>query len=364
MGSKKEFVRALSTHFWFTAVAPDCQDLLKHEIATRHAHLRLAFSRPGLVTFKSEHPLTLLQQPESHLALLSGVAIGGGKTLEEVIARISGFFEAAREPNSASKKERESAGEVPLRAFAWPTAEDEECTSAAELRRVEEAARRALAVDLGERGADGELGLLVPPPGRESWGYFAFARRATPRALPEKVTPPPEAPSRAYSKLVEAMAHFGLAPRAGEVALELGAAPGGATYALLERGLSVLAVDPAAMDARLAPFADERGLTLRHLKKPAQALHGADLSELPAPASWLISDMNVSPPISAQHVLRARSLIKKDLRGAILTLKLNDAAAVDTLPRVLGELERAFGAPPQVAHLPSHRREIVAVFRS
>lgn len=157
------------------------------------------------------------------------------------------------------------------------------------------------------------------------------------------------------------MAHFRITLRPGEAVLELGAAPGGATLALLERGQAVVAVDPAKMDERLAPLAAERGLILRHVGKPAQALASSDVSGLPSPVRWLVSDMNLAPPVAVQQLLRARALVKKTLRGAIVTLKLNDKAALDTLPKVLTELERAFESAPQVAHLPSHRREVVAV---
>lgn len=249
-----------------------------------------------------------------------------------------------------------------LGILPWPTAEDEPPPGASELGETATKLRRALDWPLAQGSSAFELGVLVPPRARPEFGYFAFARGPGSRPVPEKIIPPPEAPSRAYSKLVEALAHFHITLRPGETALELGAAPGGATFALVERGLSVLAVDPAEMDPRLAPFASERGLVLRHVKKPAQALQAADLAGLPSAPTWLISDMNVAPPISAQHLLRARALIKRSLSGAILTLKLNDTAAVDTLPRVLGELERAFGRPPGVTHLPSHRREVVVVF--
>lgn len=62
--------------------------------------------------------------------------------------------------------------------------------------------------------------------------------------------------SRAEFKLLEALESFGVElPREGLV-LDLGAAPGGWTRLLLEAGLSVIAVDPANLDPRLAEESD------------------------------------------------------------------------------------------------------------
>jgi len=330
---------------------------LKHEVLSRHPGLRFAFSRPGLLTFKSEHVLTLAAPIESHLATLRGLSLGGVKTLADLPSwaqKIGTLGEAASLPPLPDPTT------TALSAFAWPTEEDAAPASPAELLEAEEQAQRQLGLTT-PTNPQLELGLLVPPSDHANYGYWLFARPTDVPLAPRKVVPPEGAPSRAYSKLVEALAYFGISLSAGDGALELGAAPGGATLALLERGLSVVAVDPAKMDPTLAPFAADRGLQLFHVEKPAQALAPSDLSALSSPVRWLISDMNLAPPVAVQQLLRARALVKKTLRGAILTLKLNDTAAVDTLPRVLIELERAFGRVPRVTHLPSHRREVVAV---
>jgi 23S rRNA (cytidine2498-2'-O)-methyltransferase len=61
----------------------------------------------------------------------------------------------------------------------------------------------------------------------------------------------PEQISRAEFKLLEALEVFDLElPKSGTV-LDLGAAPGGWSRVLLETGLRVIAVDPAALDPRL-----------------------------------------------------------------------------------------------------------------
>ena len=54
----------------------------------------------------------------------------------------------------------------------------------------------------------------------------------------------PDVPSRAWHKLEELLAWARITPAAGEQVLEIGCAPGGATVALLDRGLRVVGVDP------------------------------------------------------------------------------------------------------------------------
>jgi len=53
----------------------------------------------------------------------------------------------------------------------------------------------------------------------------------------------PSAPSRSYLKLEEAFALLALRPEAGELVIDLGAAPGGWSYSAAQRGARVLAID-------------------------------------------------------------------------------------------------------------------------
>ena len=63
---------------------------------------------------------------------------------------------------------------------------------------------------------------------------------------------PADKVSRAWLKLDEAIASFGIALTPGERACELGAAPGGSCQRLLEAGLEVVGIDPAVIDPRVA----------------------------------------------------------------------------------------------------------------
>ncbi len=95
---------------------------------------------------------------------------------------------------------------------------------------------------------------------------------------------PQHAPSRAAAKLLEAFAWLDRAPGPGEMCVDLGAAPGGWSWVLLDRGAKVLAIDPG----RLAPLvAKHRGMT--HLRADAFTFEPEE------PIDWLVADMAWRP---------------------------------------------------------------------
>jgi 23S rRNA (cytidine2498-2'-O)-methyltransferase len=210
-------------------------------------------------------------------------------------------------------------------------------------------------------GGPAELGELVadvivaPVRGEPAWlGVHRHDRHhlAHPGgAIPVEV--PGDAPSRAYAKIEEAIVWAELPIAAGHVALEIGAAPGGAVLALARRGLAVWGVDTG----ELAP--NVRALSnVHHVAKKVGALRWEDL---PPRIDWLLVDVNLAPQVALHEVARLMPRLAPTLRGAVFTLKLNDWAFVAKLP-VLVERIRQMGLPDvRMRHLPSNRREICAV---
>lgn len=90
-------------------------------------------------------------------------------------------------------------------------------------------------------------------------------------------------PSRAYLKLWEALTRLGVWPGPGETCLDLGAAPGGWTWALARLGARVIAVDKAELDPAVAAMPG-----VEHRRGSAFAL-------APEPADWLFSDIVAYP---------------------------------------------------------------------
>ncbi len=90
-------------------------------------------------------------------------------------------------------------------------------------------------------------------------------------------------PSRAYLKLWEALTRLGARPAPSQTCLDLGAAPGGWTWALARLGARVTAVDKAELDPCVAAMP---GVTVR--QDSAWALP-------PEPVDWLFSDVVAYP---------------------------------------------------------------------
>ncbi|MBK1657329.1 SAM-dependent methyltransferase [Paracraurococcus ruber] len=93
-------------------------------------------------------------------------------------------------------------------------------------------------------------------------------------------------PSRAYLKLWEALTRAGRWPQPGETCLDLGASPGGWTWALAKLGAQVTAVDKAPLDPGIAAMP---GVTMRQ-----ESAFGLDPRDHP-PVDWLFSDIICYP---------------------------------------------------------------------
>ncbi len=321
--------------FYFAFGHPECQRLLKREVELRYPELRLAFSRPGLVTFKA--PGALDREFLPRLALVAGESLGAIESSEGLRAALG---------DRASR----------LHGFrVWQHTGDEEKRSAP--------AFLASAVSFVEAAEEYlDVVLLGSPETTDAAGdtsaWFGISHDPSGvRRLHEPVSPPEDVPSRAYSKLEEVVLSTGIALARGQRVLELGAAPGGATLALLGRGLEVVAVDPGEMAPSLASH--EAAGALRHVKKAAGQLAAGDIGA--GSVDWLVSDMNLAPPVAATQIAHAWSLVKKTARGAILTIKMNDERALEALTDVERRLTALIGRSSRVLHLPSHRREVALV---
>jgi 23S rRNA (cytidine2498-2'-O)-methyltransferase len=133
---------------------------------------------------------------------------------------------------------------------------------------------------------------------------------------------PKDAPSRAGRKLEEAFSWIDRAPEAGDVCVDLGAAPGGWTAVLLGRRARVIAVDPA----KLAPsFKGRKGLV--HV--PASAFDFAPEE----PVDWLFCDMAWRPLEVAQ--LLAKWGKRKWASALVANIKLPMKQRVEHVDKVL-----------------------------
>jgi 23S rRNA (cytidine2498-2'-O)-methyltransferase len=150
-------------------------------------------------------------------------------------------------------------------------------------------------------------------------------------------------PSRAYLKLWEACVRFGDWPRPGQACLDLGAAPGGWTWAIARLGASVLAIDRAPLDPLVAALP---GVTWRE---------GSAFAIEPMPVDWLFSDVVAYPD-------RMLGLVRRWIDAAmaeriVCTIKFQgdgDHALADAFADIPGA---------RVFHLAHNKHELTFVWK-
>ena len=309
---------------------------VKREVAHTRPDLRFAYSRPGLVTFKAPGTLAPEDPPGSVFARVWGRSVGAAGDRATAEAHLASLH-ADRTHVFARDPEADTALLAPWLSLAASDASG------------------------GDDAREGELvaDVIVAPSLDEPAWLGAHRHDATRGASPGGVraaTVPADAPSRAYAKIEEAIAWAHLPVAAGQIALEIGAAPGGAVMALAQRGLEVIAVDTGALADNVAAM---RGVT--HVAKKVGALRW---EELPGNVAWLLCDVNLAPQVALHELARLMPHLRKTLQGAVITLKMNDWQFVDELPELARRI-REMGLPDvHMRHLPSNRREICAVARA
>lgn len=166
-------------------------------------------------------------------------------------------------------------------------------------------------------------------------GFISLAPGPLPFALRRVVSPFPKgaipiasdkaAPSRAFSKLVEAELRLGRRIGAGETCVDLGASPGSWSYVALQRGARVIAVDRAPLRADLMRH---RSLVFR--KGDAFAYKPE------APVDWLLCDVIAAPERSIGLLIDW--LRERRARRFVVTIKFKgreDYAKLEQLKHAL-----------------------------
>lgn len=335
--------------FYFATCQFGAEKAVKAEVLTRHPSLRFAFSRPGFITFKEGDER---RPPTSHLdgvfVRLWGTSVARG-TQEEARALLDAVPPGAL--IHAFERDTFVPGEDPL-GFVW----NQRIT-----RFVDD-----LPADVRARYRWNEEPRLAETVHDLIWideGRFFLGRhehRAALAPVPGNILTialPASAPSRAYLKIEEAILRFGPPTRRGLRVLEVGCAPGGATAAMLARGLVVRGIDPQRMDERLHR---EKSFTSVH--KTAGQVTLDDVKGFNP--HWIVMDMNIAPLEALDELAHVMRLLERchgsslAIEKGLLTLKLNDWSFTRMIPLYLkriGEMGFAELAPTQLC---ANRQEL------
>ena len=344
--------------FIFTTSQVGAEPIIKEEVVGQFPEARLAFSRPGLLTFKlPDENIQALQKMEvplkSVFARTWGYSIGSvrGETVEEILPklweltgerrfdRIHVFgrdlhkigdykfeprltdeaYDLCRQLSEAypfdslkSKDQREAAleGETVLDVILVNPTPPTRVTDFVARRETSEEAQESkpLKARKGrEKKAGPRFEWLI------GWHRVHSFQSAFPGGMLD-LEVPDYVVSRAWLKMEEALrwSHF---PIFNARVCEIGSAPGGATQALLARGCEVMGVDPAEMHPNV--LADPK---FRHIRSRIAFVKRKEFRRV----RWLTCDINVPPNYTLDVIESVVMHPEVSVRGMILTLKFPD----------------------------------------
>jgi 23S rRNA (cytidine2498-2'-O)-methyltransferase len=344
-----------SAPFLFATCQIGAEGALKSEVARRWPAFHFAYSRPGFLTFKlpPDHGLSDDFDLRSIFARAYGFSLGQvtAASLDERAADVR-TIAAGRAYEALHVWQRDTArpGWRGFEPHITPAAREAE----AAIRAAWTAGADETLTQLGSLAGPKQLVLdciLVEP---ERWwiGYHRArsGESSTSGGLSE-VALPNEAVSRAYLKMDEALDWSGLPIRAGQRFVEIGCAPGGASQALLARGLNVIGIDPARVDPRVLEHP-----RFTHIRKRGADVRRRDFRGV----SWLAADMNVAPQYTLDTVEEIVTHEAVNIRGLILTLKLIEWKLADEIPEYLDRVRR-WGYKHVTARQLAHNRQEICV---
>jgi 23S rRNA (cytidine2498-2'-O)-methyltransferase len=160
---------------------------------------------------------------------------------------------------------------------------------------------------------------------------------------------PANAVSRAWLKMEEALRWSQFPIPIGAHVAEIGSAPGGASQALLSRGMIVTGIDPAEMHADVL-----NNPHFTHLRRRSTQVRRREFRKI----RWLTADMNVAPNYTLEAVEAIVMYPHVSIRGMILTLKLPDWSLAADIPGYIERVKSWGYNIVRARQLQHNRREI------
>ena len=344
--------------FLFTTCQHGAEGVLKTEVLRTFPDFRLAFSRPGFLTFK-----------------ISEERYGNRETLREFFDRTvfsrTAAFSVAKFTDVESVWNVLEERNIPVHRLhvfrrdpavpgddfePGPTANDlavhrmliERCPvpqrlgiGANDLRlpaQPEETVADLVQVDDGQWFLGVHFVDKTPP----------FQTKYSGGVVP--IVLPSDAASRAWLKFEEGLRWSEFPIGFDSRCVDIGASPGGASQALLARGAKVIGIDPAEMDSLVL-----RHPNFEHVRSRVRQVKRTLFRKV----RWIIADMNVAPgyAIDVLEELLTRSDI--NVRGLLFTLKLFQWELAEDIPAAVDLIKRWGFSIVAAKQLAFNRREIM-----
>ena len=349
--------------FVFAVCQRGAEHALKQQVSVRLGNVRPAFSRPGFVTFKLDTPC---QEPEkfqlpSLFARTSGFCLGkvAGDGLKELATQAWALPAVEQlltthplEDLHVWQRDAAAPGEHSFEPGPTPLALEAE-SALREYSPLEKLRTDASEIRGPSRRNRWVLDVVLVEPHQWWIGCHLTTRRCDcwPGGVP-LLELPEHAVSRAYLKMLEALQWSALPMARGNVCIDLGCAPGGASQALLDSGLIVIGVDPAEVDPVVEAHPHFTHVRRRCSEVPRKLLKGVQ---------WLAADMSVTPTYTLDAVEAMVTHADATIRGMVLTLKLSNWKLAEGLPACLQRIRGWGYRDIRARQLAFNRQEICVV---
>jgi len=297
--------------------------LLKEEMATLLPNWRFNLGLHGFLTYRSEVTYTPqeLREKDITFCLIKGMSLFKG-TKNELDQKVDHFKEVYK----------------PHTTHHWDLVEEKGIMG--------DRKERGLVFDY-MRIAEDDYVLGVRYQVR---GDFAPFTGSSPIPMPSS------SPSKAYQKLGEAFKHFRPLVGHEEVFLDIGCAPGGSTFYLMEKGFRVIGVDPTPIDPIVREKFPEGFLQLIQSFSELRKKH---LSGLP-PVSWIVFDIDLPILESLPTLLKLTGKLDFVV-GLIITVKMSKETSFQVVEEIDALLKDADFSEIRKGQLPSHDKEYCIV---
>lgn len=343
--------------FLFVTCQMGAERAVKAEIARNLPIARPAFARPGFLTFKLPEQHFLPPAFDLHLvfARATGFSLGGvsGADPEELARKVWELFKGRIVQRvHVWERDRAAPGEHGFEPGLTPLAAEVARRLVAACPQPEMLAPQAADPTVPARRGDTVLDCILIEPDQWWVGFHqadAIESRWCGGMLPLEM--PAHAVSRAWLKMEEALRWSQLPIPKGARCAELGASPGGATQALLERGLQVVGIDPAEMHPSVLAHPN-----FTHIRKRVQHVRRREFRKI----RWLVCDMNVAPQYTLDAVEAIVTHPLVNVRGMLLTIKLFEWHLAEEVPRYLQRV-RSWGYNIVRARQLQHNRQEICV---